>query len=135
MKGCFSEVKLFQGKPDRMEECEALIPAVAQARRRQPGCMDVKDVKRFFTIGGVEAGQPPRGRAKIVKCVKCFSCWEFDNRGSYGKGSQWFSTSMERKSKGCCSCLLLFTVGTAFVEGMRESFSQPRITLSPKPPS
>ena len=90
MKGCFSKVKLLQGKPDRMEECEALIPAVAQARRRQPGCMDVKDVKLVFTIDGVEAGQPPRGLTKIMKCVKWFSCWAFDNKESCRKGIQWF---------------------------------------------
>ena len=90
MKGSFSEVKLFQVKPDQLAAFEALIPVVAQAQRRQSGCIDVKYVKRFFTIDGVEAGDPPRELTKIVKCVKYFSLWEFDGKESYGMAVQWF---------------------------------------------
>ncbi len=90
MKGGFSEVKLFQVKPDKLSEFESLIANVAEAQKRRPGCLDVKYVKRFFTIDGVEPGDPPRELTKIVKCVKYFSYWEFDSKENYGKAIQWF---------------------------------------------
>lgn len=90
MKGSFSEVKLFQVKPDRLDDFEALITSVAQAQKQQPGCLDVKYVKRFYTIDGVESGNPPRELTKIVKCVKYFSYWEFDSKENYGKAIEWF---------------------------------------------
>jgi len=93
MKGGFSEVKLFQVKPDKLAEFETLITSVAAAQQRHPGCIDIKYVKRFFTIDGVESGNPPRELTKIVKCVKYFSYWEFDNKENYGKAIEWFFDS------------------------------------------
>jgi hypothetical protein len=90
MTDSFSEVKLFQVKPDRLEEFEALIPQVAAAQKAQPGCLDIKYVKRFYTIDGVEPGKPPRELTKIVKCMKYFSYWEFDSKENYGKAVEWF---------------------------------------------
>ncbi len=88
MKGSFSEVKLFQVKPDRLDEFELLMAGVADEQKQQPGCIDVKYVKRFYTLD--EIGQPPRELTKIVKCVKYYSYWEFDNRENYGKAIEWF---------------------------------------------
>lgn len=90
MKDSFSEVKLFQVKPDKQADFEALIAIIAEAQKQQMGCIDVKYVKRFFTIDGVESGKPPRELTKIVKCVKYFSYWEFDNKENYGKATEWF---------------------------------------------
>ncbi len=88
MKGSFSEVKLFQVRPDKLDEFETLIAHVAEEQKQQPGCIDVKYVKRFFLLD--EIGQPPREITKIVKCVKYFSYWEFDSRENYGKAIDWF---------------------------------------------
>lgn len=90
MKNSFSEVKLFQVKPDKLIEFETLIQEIAEEQKKQIGCIDVKYVKRFFTIDGVENGEPPRELTKIVKCVKYFSYWEFDNKENYGKATEWF---------------------------------------------
>ncbi len=90
MESSFSEVKVFQVKPDQAEAFEALIIPVAQAQRQQPGCLGIKYMKRFFTIDGVEAGSPPRELTKVIKCVKYFSYWEFDSKESYGKAIAWF---------------------------------------------
>ena len=87
MKGSFSEVKLFQVKPEKLEEFEALIARVAEEQKQQPGCMDIKYVKRFFIFD--EIGKPPRELTKIVKCVKYFSYWEFDSMENYAKATQW----------------------------------------------
>ena len=90
MKGSFSEVKIFQVRPDKLNEFESLIEDAAQMQRQQPGCIDIKYFKRFFTIDGIELGDAPRELTKIVKCVKYFSYWEFDTKESYGKAIKWF---------------------------------------------
>lgn len=96
MESRFSEIKLFQVKPDKLAEFETLSAHVAQAQKQQPGCIEIKYVKRFFTVDGIEAGDPPRELTKIVKCVKYFSYWEFDSKESYGKAVAWF---FEKHSK------------------------------------
>lgn len=90
MKNSFSEVKLFQVKPDKLKEFEELVLLIAEGQKIQNGCLDIKYVKRFFTIDGVEIGEAPRELTKIVKCVKYFSYWEFDNKVNYGKANEWF---------------------------------------------
>lgn len=97
MKGSFSEVKVFQVKPDRLAEFETLIASVAEMQKRQPGCLDIKYAKRFFTIDGVEPGDPPRELTKVVKCVKYFSYWEFVDKESYGKAIKWFFDRYEKE--------------------------------------
>ena len=93
MKDSFSEVKLFQVKPDKIDDFEALVADIADKQKQQQGCLDVKYVKRFYTIDGVELGDPPRELTKIVKCVKYFSYWEFDSKENYGKAVKWFFDS------------------------------------------
>lgn len=90
MKKNFSEIKRFQVKPDKLEEFETLITAIAGEQKKQDGCIDIKYLKRFYTIDGIENGNPPRELTKIVKCVKYFSYWEFDSKENYGKAIGWF---------------------------------------------
>ncbi len=85
MKDGFFEVKLFQVKPGKLVEFEALVAHIAEQQKQQPGCLDIKYGKRFFTIDGVDKGAPPRELTKIVKCVKYFSYWEFDTKENYGR--------------------------------------------------
>jgi hypothetical protein len=89
MKNSFSEVKLFQVKPDKQEEFETLVKTIANEQKKQDGCIDVKYLKRFYVIDEIESGNPPRELTKIVKCVKYFSYWEFDNKENYGKAISW----------------------------------------------
>jgi len=86
----FCEVKLFQVKPDKLDEFEMLIPGVSNEQKLQTGCIDTKYLKRFYTIDGVAKGEPPRELTKIVKCVKYYSFWEFDTIENYGKANEWF---------------------------------------------
>ena len=95
MKGSFSEVKLFQVRPDRLDEFELLIAHVAEEQKQQNGCLDIKYVKRFFIFD--EICNPPRELTKIVKCVKYFSYWEFDNMENYSKAVKWFFSSYEKQ--------------------------------------
>jgi hypothetical protein len=90
MENTFSEIKLFQVKPDKLSEFEALIKIMSKDQKKQKGVITIKYLKRFFTIDGVELGDPPRELTKIVKCVKYYSYWEFDNKENYGKAIEWF---------------------------------------------
>jgi len=86
----FSEIKLFQVKPEKSEQFEAIADTISKEQIKQQGCISIKYMKRFYTIDGVELGKPPRELTKVVKCVKYYSFWEFDNKENYGKATKWF---------------------------------------------
>lgn len=90
MKKTFIEMKLFQVKPDRIEQFEAMINEISINQLKCEGCICLKYFKRFFTIDGIELGEPPRELTKIVKCVKYYSYWEFDTKENYGKAIKLF---------------------------------------------
>ncbi len=85
MKKTFIEMKLFQVKPDRLEQFEAKIEEISANQLKCEGCISLKYFKRFYTIDGIKLGEPPRELTKIVKCVKYYSYWEFDTKENYGK--------------------------------------------------
>ena len=88
MCSTFAEVKLFQVKPDKLSEFEDLVTTMVQEQEKQQGSVCVKYMKRFFIFDKI--GNPPRELTKIVKCVKYFSFWEFDNKENYAKATEWF---------------------------------------------
>ena len=90
MTKSFSEIKLFQVKPDKIDEFETLIGSIKAQQEKQPGCISVKYMKRFYTFDGVENGEPPRELTKIVKCIKYYSYLEFDTKENCGKANGWF---------------------------------------------
>ena len=91
MAKTFSEVKLFQVKPDKLDEFEDLIKIMAQEQSKQKGSIIIKYMKRFYTMDGlIKDGLPPRKLTRIVKCVKYYSLWEFENKEDYGKATSWF---------------------------------------------
>lgn len=90
MPNTFSEIKLFQVKPDKFEQFETLANEMAEEQMKQPGCSTIRYMKRFYTIDGVELGEAPRELTRIVKCVKYYSYWEFDDKEHYGKATKWF---------------------------------------------
>ena len=85
MDKTFIEMKLFQVKPDKLEQFETKIEEMTIKQLKCDGCISLKYFKRFFTIDGIELGEPPRELTKIVKCVKYYSYWEFDTKENYGK--------------------------------------------------
>ena len=89
----FSEIKLFQVKPEKLEQFEAFADRMSKEQMKQQGCMAINYMKRFFTIDGIEPGEAPRELTKIVKCVKYYSFWEFDTKENYGKAIKWFFES------------------------------------------
>ena len=86
----FIEMKLFQVKPDKLEQFEAKIYEMSANQLKCEGCISLKYFKRFYTIDGIELGEPPRELTKIVKCVKYYSYWEFDTKEKYCKAIKLF---------------------------------------------
>ena len=90
MEKTFVEMKLFQVKPDKLELFEQMVGELSEMQTACEGCISLNYFKRFYTIDGVELGEPPRELTRIVKCVKYYSYWEFDTKENYGKAIQLF---------------------------------------------
>ena len=99
MNPIFSEIKLFQVKPVKLEQFEEIIKKMAVTQKQCEGCISINYMKRFFTIDGIELGDAPRELIKIVKCVKYYSYWEFDTKENYGKAIMFFLMSIQRNCK------------------------------------
>ena len=102
MENSFCEVKLFQVKPDKLEEFEKLIAVVAEEQKQQNGCIDIKYLKRFYIFDDIK--EQPRELTKIVKCVKYFSYWDFDSLENYSNATHWF---FEKYSKEILKLLIM----------------------------
>ena len=97
MNRTFVEMKLFQVRPDRLDQFERMIEKISNEQLKCEGCISIKYFKRFYTIDGVELGEPPRELTKIVKCVKYYSYWEFDTKENYGKAIKVFFENYNRE--------------------------------------
>lgn len=91
MTDSFSEIKLFQVKPDKLDAFEELIKIMAPEQSKQEGSILIKYMKRFYTMDGlIEEGLAPRKLSRLVKGVKYYSLWEFETKEAYGKATKWF---------------------------------------------
>lgn len=86
----FAEIKLFQVKPEKTEQFETLTERMSAEQAKWEGCVSIRYLKRSYTIDGIELGEPPRELAKVVKCVKYYSYWEFDSKENCGKAIKRF---------------------------------------------
>lgn len=96
MEKTFVEMKLFQVKPDRLEQFEAKIEEMSAKQLKCEGCISLRYFKRFYTIDGIELDETPRELTKIVKCVKYYSFWEFDTKENYGKAIKLFFENYDK---------------------------------------
>lgn len=87
MAGTFSEVKVFQVKPDKLDEFEKLIVQIQSEQEARPGCLSIRYIKRFYVLDDM---LKPRQLKRIVKCVKYYSYWEFDSEENYASAIRWF---------------------------------------------
>lgn len=94
MGKAFCEVKLFQVKPDKLEEFETLIAKIAEEQKKQEGCIYIKYMKRFYIFDKI--GDPPRELTKIVKRVNYYSSWEFDTIENYTAATKWFFDNYQK---------------------------------------
>lgn len=84
----FSEVKLFQVKPDKLDEFEIIAKKMMAQQKTLSGHIDIKYMKRFYIFDNI--GELPRPLTKIVKCVKYYSFWQFDSIENYTNATAWF---------------------------------------------
>lgn len=91
----FSEVKLFQVKPDKMGEFENLVKEMLPRQKELTGNIDIKYMKRFFVFDKI--GEAPRPLTKIIKSVKYYSYWHFDTIENYTNATSWFFNEYEKR--------------------------------------
>lgn len=84
----FSEVKLFQVRPDKLEEFEILVKEILPRQKELTGHIDIKYMKRFYVFDKI--GELPRPLTKVVKCIKYYSFWQFDTIENYAAATSWF---------------------------------------------
>lgn len=82
----FSEICIYQVKPQKSEEFEALMLEAKSFLEKQEGLLSLRLVKRNHRIDmeQIKEGLPPRKITRIVKSVKYVLFWEFDTKESYG---------------------------------------------------
>ena len=90
MQKTFSGIKLFQVRPEKLEQFESIADTISKEQIKQQGCIAIKYMKRFYTIDGIELGEAPRELTRIVKCVKYYPLKEFDNKEKDGNAIKWF---------------------------------------------
>ena len=113
MENSFTQMILFQVKPEKLNEFELLIQSIKPQLENQPGCISVKYVKRLYTFDGVENGDPPRELSKIVKCVKYYLIWEFDTIENCGKANGRF---FENHAKSIMKLLIMpFEINSGYL--------------------
>lgn len=82
----FTEICIYQVKPQKTEEFEALMLEAKSLLEKQEGLRLLRLVKRGHRIDmeQIREGLPPLEIKRIVKSVKYMFYWEFDSKESYG---------------------------------------------------
>ena len=75
----FSEICIYQVKPQKVEEFEALMLEAKAFLEQQEGLFLLKLIKRGYRIDmeQIKEGLPPLKITRIVKSVKYMLYWEF----------------------------------------------------------
>lgn len=93
----FTEICIYQVKPQQTEEFEALMLTAKELLEKQEGLRTLRLVRRGYHIdlAQIKEGLPPLKLTRIVKSVKYMLYWEFDTKEQYGMaqknlyGSYW----------------------------------------------
>jgi len=82
----FSEICIYQVKPDTTDEFDILMQEVKQFMEQQEGMLFMRFVKREYKIDmeQIKNGLPPLKMTRVVKCVRYVLYWEFENKEQYG---------------------------------------------------
>lgn len=93
----FTEICIYQVKPQKAEEFEMLMLEAKNVLEKQEGLLLLRFIKRGYHVDmeQIKEGLPPLKITRIVKSVKYMLYWEFDTKESYGAaqknlyGSYW----------------------------------------------
>ena len=82
----FTEICIYQVKPQKVEEFEAQMLEAKCFLEKQEGLLFLRFAKRGYHIDmeQIREGLPPPKITRIVKSVKYMLYWEFDTKESYG---------------------------------------------------
>lgn len=87
----FSEISIYQVKPDKTDEFEAIMKSATELMSSMEGCLLFKLLERTHYIKEmktIKKGLPPDKITRIVKCVRYAHYWEFDTKENYGKAQK-----------------------------------------------
>lgn len=82
----FTEICIYQVKPQKAEEFETLMLEAKSFLEKQEGLLALRLSKRGYRIDmdQIKEGLPPLKITRIVKSVKYMLFWEFDTKEHYG---------------------------------------------------
>lgn len=99
----FTEVCIYQVKPQKTEEFEALMLEAKSFLEKQEGLLLLRLVKRGYHIDmeQIKEGLSPLKITRIVKSVKYMLYWEFDSKESYGAAQKNLYDSYWKSIEKC----------------------------------
>lgn len=87
----FSEISIYQVKPDKTNEFEAIMKDAVQMMKVIDGCQSLRLIQRTHYIKDMKSikdGLQPDKLTRIIKCVRYALYWEFDTDKNYGKAQK-----------------------------------------------
>ncbi|MFT3903286.1 MAG: hypothetical protein QM727_08930 [Niabella sp.] len=87
----FSEICIYQVKPDKVEDFETLMKDAAQFMKQLKGVLLLRFAKRTHNIDDfslIKKGLPPHKITRIIKSVRYMLYWEFDTIENYGSAQK-----------------------------------------------
>lgn len=99
----FTEMCIYQVKPQKTEEFETLMQEAKRFLERQEGLLLLRLAKRGYRIDmeQIKEGLPPLPITRVVKSVKYMLYWEFDTREHYGAAQKNLYDSYWRSIENC----------------------------------
>lgn len=99
----FTEICIYQVKPQRVDEFESLMLEAKSFLEEQKGVLLIRLIKREYHIdmNQIKEGLPPLKITRIVKSVKYILYWEFDTKENYGLAQKKLYESYWRAIEKC----------------------------------
>lgn len=99
----FTEICIYQVKPQRVQEFEALMAEARALLEKQEGLCVLRFFKRDHRIDleQIREGLPPKEITRIVRSVKYLLYWEFDTKENYGTAQKNLYDSYWREIERC----------------------------------
>ena len=99
----FSEMCIYQVKPQKAEEFEMLMRESESFLKEQKGLLFLRFVKRGYRIDmeQIKEGLPPLAISRVVKSVKYLLYWEFDTKENYGAAQKNLYESYWKSVEKC----------------------------------
>jgi hypothetical protein len=99
----FTELCIYQVKPQKIAEFEALMLEAKDFLEKQEGLLLLRLVKRGYHIDmeQIKEGLPPLRITRIVKSMKYMLYWEFDTQENYGAAQKNLYASYWKPIEKC----------------------------------